>query len=223
MACVTSWAMMSCDRQVNTELPRQVQSGVGLAGAEVAEQNGVERRIEEGICSNESMRHEPEARTAGMIERDRPAERAARCLDHFHGYGVHHLLMELRVLLVGLQAVPHQDGGFVEVDGVVVALVAAVVVDDLHDFPLRARLQVRLVLDVDGDALAGAPAAHGIAGVDLQPASFGRQTGIKQGVVASLGGIASLHVTSLINKKGHSTWWPQREKAIGRPGMRTPA
>jgi len=60
------------------------------------------------------------------------AQRPLEVADGGHGHRVHHLLVELRISLRGLQSVPRQQVGVLQVDGLVEAAAGGVEVHHLH-------------------------------------------------------------------------------------------
>ena len=136
-------------------------------GLEVAKENGVKIGVEEGVAAIEGVREEPE-RTPFARQGNVAAKGPNRAVDHLHGDGVDHLLVEARVRLALRQASLHEQRALVEVDARVKPLVPSIVVVDLNQLAARTRLEVDLVGDLNRYPIGSAPAAHRIGRVDAQ-------------------------------------------------------
>ena len=122
------------------DLSGQVGSGVVVRRGEVPEQQGEKVLVEVRVLADERMGIDPQPPLAPPSER--PPERPLEGLQHPHDHGVDHLLVEPGVGLGDVQAVVEHHGGVVKVDRLVPALVHRVVVDDLHQPPGGAGLDL---------------------------------------------------------------------------------
>jgi len=146
-------------------LAGQVAPRVVAVGAEVAEEDGDLGRVVEGVLAFEPVRQHPQS--LSVLEHQTPPQRLLEALEHAHGHGIDHLLVEEWVRLGRLEALAHEHGGVLQVDRPVQDLLGRVVVDHLDPRALGAG-EERLVRDRDHDAVAGRPPLHRVVREDLQ-------------------------------------------------------
>ena len=134
IACVVSWATMSCERQVNTRAARDVGARIGpppprnsrtagrpcraVVGVGLAERVRMDRAAAGRTLPSSSALAWRGADRRGRQRTGRPRARS-KCLDRLHRHRVDHLLVELRVALARRPAVLRQQSASFEVHRIV--------------------------------------------------------------------------------------------------------